>query len=50
MEMSAVDVSSLPNPRKEFLRSMFFAHGLVLLIFILPALAISWVVPEHRTV
>ncbi len=27
---------------------MFFAVGLVLLIFILPALAISWVVPAEQ--
>jgi amino acid transporter len=46
MEMNAVHVSSLRNPAKEFPRSMFLAMGLVLLIFILPALAISWVVPS----
>lgn len=48
MEMNAVHVSSLRNPAKEFPRSMFFAMGLVLLIFILPALAISWVVPAEQ--
>jgi glutamate:GABA antiporter len=48
MEMNAVHVSSLRNPRREFPRSMFLACGLVLLIFILPALAISWVVPEQQ--
>jgi glutamate:GABA antiporter len=48
MEMNAVHVSSLRNPRKDFPRAMFFAVGLVLLIFILPALAISWVVPEQQ--
>jgi glutamate:GABA antiporter len=47
MEMNAVHVSSLRNPRTEFPRAMFFAVGLVLLIFILPALAISWVVPAQ---
>lgn len=47
MEMNAVHVSSLKNPDKEFPRSMFTSMGLVLLIFILPALAISWVVPAH---
>ena len=41
MEMNAVHVGSLQNPKKEFPRAMFFACGLVLLIFILPALAIS---------
>src|SRR5690242_16611801 len=45
MEMNAVHVSSLRNPGKEFPKSMFLAMGLVLAIFILPALAISWIVP-----
>ena len=48
MEMNAVHVSSLKNPLKEFPRAMFLAMGLVLLIFILPALAISWVVPAEQ--
>ncbi|MFI8105282.1 APC family permease [Streptomyces sp. NPDC086023] len=48
MEMNAVHVSSLKDPAKEYPKSMFLAMGLVLLIFILPALAISWVVPADR--
>src|SRR6478672_10240645 len=48
MEMNAVHVSSLRNPGKEFPRSMFLAMGLVLAIFILPALAISWFVPSQE--
>ncbi|GAA2024762.1 APC family permease [Catenulispora yoronensis] len=48
MEMNAVHVSSLKNPAKEFPRAMFLAMGLVLLIFILPAVAISWVVPSAQ--
>ncbi|NUP61338.1 MAG: amino acid permease [Nonomuraea sp.] len=48
MEMNAVHVSSLKDPAKEYPKSMFLAMGLVLLIFILPALAISWVVPAHQ--
>lgn len=48
MEMNAVHVSSLRNPRTEFPRAMFLAVGLVLLIFILPALAISWVIPAQE--
>ncbi|MFC7932805.1 APC family permease [Streptomyces cinereoruber] len=48
MEMNAVHVSSLKDPAKEYPRSMFLAVGLVLLIFILPALAISWVVPADQ--
>ena len=46
--MNAVHVSSLRNPAKEFPQSMFLAMGLVLLIFILPALAISWIVPADQ--
>ncbi|MFF2361932.1 APC family permease [Streptomyces sp. NPDC058122] len=49
MEMNAVHVSSLKDPAKEYPKSMFLAMGLVLLIFILPALAISWVVPADQT-
>jgi glutamate:GABA antiporter len=48
MEMNAVHVSSLRQPGKEFPKAMFLATGLVLLIFILPALAISWVVPADE--
>jgi amino acid transporter len=48
MEMNAVHVSSLRNPAKEFPKAMFLAMGLVLAIFILPALAISWIVPAEQ--
>ena len=48
MEMNAVHVSSLKKPRTEFPRAMFFAVALVLVIFILPALAISWVIPAQE--
>jgi glutamate:GABA antiporter len=48
MEMNAVHVSSLRDPAKQFPRATFLAMGLVLLIFILPALAISWVVPAEE--
>jgi len=48
MEMNAVHVSSLRRPSSEFPKAMFLAIGLVLLIFILPALAISWVVPAQQ--
>lgn len=47
MEMNAVHVSSLRDPGGEFPKAMFLAVGLVLLIFILPALAISWVIPSQ---
>ncbi|MEU5663891.1 APC family permease [Streptomyces longwoodensis] len=48
MEMNAVHVSSLKDPPREYPKSMFLAMGLVLVIFILPALAISWVVPSQQ--
>lgn len=48
MEMNAVHVGSLRNPGKEFPKAMFSAVALVLLIFILPALAISWVIPAQQ--
>jgi len=48
MEMNAVHVGSLRNPAREFPRAIFLAMGLVLVIFILPALAISWVVPAEQ--
>ncbi|AEV84915.1 amino acid permease [Actinoplanes sp. SE50] len=48
MEMNAVHVSSLRKPGREFPRAMFLAMALVLLIFILPALAISWIVPADE--
>ncbi|MFB7515875.1 APC family permease [Streptomyces sp. NPDC056144] len=48
MEMNGVHVSSLREPKREYPKSMFLATGLVLLIFILPALAIAWVMPAEQ--
>jgi len=48
MEMNAVHVGSLKNPAKEFPKAMFLAMAMVLLIFILPALVISWIVPAQE--
>lgn len=45
MEMNGVHVASLREPGKQFPRAMAASTGLVLLIFILPALAVSWVMP-----
>jgi glutamate:GABA antiporter len=47
MEMNAVHVSELKEPGREFPKGMFLAMGLVLVIFIFPALAIAWVVPAQ---
>ena len=48
MEMNAVHVRSLRKLAKEFPKAMFTAVGLVLAIFILPALAVSWVIPSQE--
>jgi len=47
MEMNAVHVNRLENPKAQFPRVMLVATVLVLLILILPPLAISWVVPAQ---
>jgi glutamate:GABA antiporter len=47
MEMNAVHVGELREPR-QFPKSMFLAMALVLVIFILPALAIAWVIPASE--
>ncbi|MBF6236077.1 amino acid permease [Nocardia otitidiscaviarum] len=48
MEMNAVHVSSLRDPGKEYPRAMALAVLLVLAIFIVPAIVISWVVPSKN--
>jgi amino acid transporter len=47
MEMNAVHVGRLRDPKSQFPRVMLVATILVLLILILPPLAISWVVPAQ---
>ncbi|MFC9993319.1 APC family permease [Nocardia sp. NPDC127526] len=48
MEMNAVHVSSLRDPGREYPKAMAMAVGLVLIIFIVPAVVISWVVPAQN--
>src|SRR5271165_6618459 len=48
MEMNAVHVDDMKNPAREFPKSIFLAMILVLVIFIVPALVISWVVPASQ--
>jgi amino acid transporter len=48
MEMNAVHVDDLREPAKEFPKATFFSMALVLAIFIVPALAISWVIPSQQ--
>jgi amino acid transporter len=47
VEVNAVHVDELRNPAREFPRAMFVAAALVLAIFVLPTLAISWVIPAQ---
>lgn len=48
MEVNAVHVKSMKDPGKEFPKAMFVAMPIVIAIFVLPALAISWVVPSSQ--
>jgi amino acid transporter len=48
IEVNAVHVDDLRNPGREFPRSIFVATALVLAIFILPTLAIAWVIPAGK--
>jgi amino acid transporter len=48
IEVTAVHVDELRNPGREYPRSIFLATALVLAVFILPTLAISWVIPSQQ--
>ena len=48
VEINAVHVDELRNPGRDYPKSIFVAMGLVLAIFILPTLAIAWVVPANH--
>jgi hypothetical protein len=45
MEMNAVHVSELKDPKREFPKAMIASIGIIMLVFILPALAVSFIVP-----
>ena len=47
MEVNAVHVKEMENPSKDFPKAMFVASGMAVAIFVLPALAISFVVPRE---
>lgn len=49
MEVNAVHVSDLQDPKREFPKVMFASIGIVLAVFILSALAVSWIVPATST-
>ncbi len=48
VEVNAVHVDELSTPGREYPKSIFLAVALVLAIFILPTLAIAWVIPAHQ--
>jgi amino acid transporter len=48
VEVTAVHVDELRNPGREYPRAIFLAMGLVLAVFILPTLAIAWVIPSGQ--
>jgi glutamate:GABA antiporter len=48
VEINAVHVDELRNPGRDYPRSIFVAMALVLAVFILPTLAIAWVIPANH--
>jgi amino acid transporter len=48
VEVNAVHVDELRNPGRDYPKSIFLAVALVLAVFILPTLAISWVIPAAQ--
>jgi glutamate:GABA antiporter len=48
IEVNAVHVNDLRNPRRDYPKSIFVAMALVLAVLILPTLAISWVIPARQ--
>jgi glutamate:GABA antiporter len=48
VEVNAVHVDELRSPGRDYPKSIFLAVVLVLAVFILPTLAISWVIPSHQ--
>jgi amino acid transporter len=48
IEVNAVHVDELQNPGRDYPKSIFLAMALVLAVFILPTLAIAWVIPSAQ--
>jgi amino acid transporter len=48
IEVNAVHVDQLRDPGREYPKAMLLATVVVLAVFILPTLAISWVIPTHQ--
>jgi len=47
-EVNAVHVDELRTPGRDYPKSIFMAMALVLAVFILPTLAIAWVIPANH--
>jgi glutamate:GABA antiporter len=48
IEINAVHVEELREPGRDYPKSIFLAIALVLAVFILPTLAIAWVIPSQH--
>ena len=48
IEVNAVHVDEMQNPSRDYPKSIFLAMALVLAVFILPTLAISWAIPSQQ--
>ncbi|MBV8386197.1 MAG: amino acid permease [Acidimicrobiia bacterium] len=48
VEVNAVHVDELSNPGRDYPKAVFLAMGVVLVVFILPTLVISWVIPSRH--
>jgi len=48
VEVNAVHVDELRNPGRDYPKGIFVAMALVLAVFILPTLAIAWVIPANH--
>ncbi len=48
MEVNAVHVNQMERPSKDFPKAIFVASGMAVAIFVLPALAISFVIPAEQ--
>jgi len=48
IEVNAVHVDEMQNPSRDYPKAIFVAMALVLAVFVLPTLAISWVVPSAQ--
>jgi amino acid transporter len=48
VEVNAVHVDEMQDPGRDYPKSIFLAMALVLAVFVLPTLAISWVIPSQH--